>query len=447
MTTASVTTSDGLPPAAPISNRVLAIGQRVGRSLMLPIAVLPAAALLLRLGQDDLLGKDGLIKLLGLSPTTGFGHFIEQVATVLASAGNIFFANLGLIFCVGVAVGFARKSDGSTAVAGLAGWLVFNAVYAGLTGPGLAAANPNASVIVATPDPYVVGGITMGIISALLWQRFHRVKLVSWLAFFSGRRFVPIIAAFTAIFVGLVFAWIWPWIGTNIIAKAGTWAAQHGAIGAGVFGSVNRLLLPLGLHHVLNSILWFTGAGATCGAKAGDLTCYFAGKQGTGTFMAGFFPIMMFGLPAAALAIMHEARPARRALVGGIMLSAALTSFVTGVTEPLEFAFIFVAPALFGVHIVLTGSSLAICALLNVKIGFGFSAGLIDYLINFSKSNTHNPLLVIVLGAIYAVIYYTVFRFLIRRLNIPIMGREPEEDQDEDEAETGAVAAAAPVPA
>jgi len=208
---------------------------------------------------------------------------------------------------------------------------------------------------------------------------------------------------------------------------------------------VNRLLLPLGLHHVLNSILWFTGAGATCGAKAGDLTCYFAGKQGTGTFMAGFFPIMMFGLPAAALAIMHEARPARRALVGGIMLSAALTSFVTGVTEPLEFAFIFVAPALFGVHIVLTGSSLAICALLNVKIGFGFSAGLIDYLINFSKSNTHNPLLVILLGAIYAVIYYTVFRFLIRRLNIPIMGREPEED--EDEAEPSAVGAAAPVPA
>jgi PTS system N-acetylglucosamine-specific IIC component len=423
----SAIAADGMPPAATTSNRTLAVLQRVGRSLMMPIAVLPAAALLLRLGQDDMLGKDGLAKYGGF-------HWVINVANALGAAGGAVFDNLALIFAVGVAIGFARRSDGSTALSALVGYLVFNNVYTALT-KDIAS---NGAV------PGVIGGITIGLLAAVLWQRYHRIKLVPWLAFFGGRRFVPIVMAVVGLLIGVLFRLIWPPIGEHVLTPIGNWTADNGSIGAGVYGVANRALLPFGLHHVLNSIVWFTIGdchNAAGQVQHGDLTCYFAGQQGTGTFMAGFFPVMMFGLPAAAIAMIHEARPERRKVIAGIMVSAAITSLVTGVTEPIEFAFLFVAPMLFAVHALLTGVSLALAAALNVKIGFGFSAGLIDYLLNFGKSNTHNPLLVLVIGAIYAFVYYFLFRFLIQRFNLMTPGREPEAEDAGSARERRAAAA------
>lgn len=396
-------------------SRTFAVLQRIGRSLMMPIAVLPAAALLLRLGQADMLGTDGLAQYDGFSWTA-------DVAKVLGAAGGAVFDNLPLLFALGVAIGFARKADGSTALAAVVGYLTFDAVYTSLT-----------EDIDSTAVPGVLGGITIGLTAAILWQRYHRVKLVPWLAFFGGRRFVPIVMAVVGLLVGLLFRLVWPWIGAEILTPIGNWSADNGATGAGIYGVVNRGLLPLGLHHVVNSLLWFSVGDCTNAAgqvQHGDLTCYFAGQDGTGTFMAGFFPVMMFGLPAAALAMAHEARPERRQAITGIMVAAALTSLVTGVTEPIEFSFLFVAPALFAVHAVLTGVSMSLAALLDIKIGFGFSAGLIDYLLNFGKSNTHNPLLVLPIGLVYAVVYYFLFRFMIRRFNLPTPGRERQDQEN-----------------
>ncbi|MGW0478189.1 PTS transporter subunit EIIC [Nonomuraea sp. NPDC003214] len=417
-----------------------AVLQRVGRSLMMPIAVLPAAGLLFRFGQDDLLGKDGL---------GGAWPWLLPVANVLAAAGGALFDNLPLLFAIGVAIGFARKADGSTALAALVGYLVFDrvtktlffqagsgAVYDrvmittvrdGATAPALdlAAANPTG----------VLGGILIGLAAALLWERFYRIKLPSWLAFFGGRRFVPIITAVAALLLGVVLGILWRPV-ADWLAVAGDWLSAHGTAGAGIYGLANRLLIPFGLHHVLNTIVWFTlpecragQHGATRDA-AGDLNCYFAGEQGAGIFMTGFFPIMMFGLLGAAVAMWRAALPHRRAAVGGIMLSAGLTSFITGITEPLEFAFIFVAPALFAVHAVLTGLSMALMAELGARLGFTFSGGAIDLLLNASKSNTHRIDLIILAGLAYAVVYYALFTFLIRALSLPTPGREVEDTPD-----------------
>jgi PTS system N-acetylglucosamine-specific IIC component len=407
-----------------------AIRQRIGRSLMMPIAVLPAAAILLRLGQADMLGDDGLAKYGGL-------RWLSNVAAAMAAAGGAIFDNLPLLFALGVAIGFARRADGSTALAAVVGYLTFNGVYTSLT------KDLDTSAV-----PGVLGGITIGLTAAILWQRYHRVKLVPWLAFFGGRRFVPILMAVAGLLIGVVFRIVWPWVGDHVLTPVGNWSADNGATGAGIYGVVNRALLPFGLHHVINSLVWFSVVDCTNAAgqvQHGDLTCYFAGKDGTGTFMAGFFPVMMFGLPAAALAMWHEARPERRKVIGGIMAAAAITSLVTGVTEPIEFSFLFVAPALFAVHAVLTGVSMSLAALLNIKIGFGFSAGLIDYLLNFGKANTHNPLLILPIGVVYAVVYYTLFRFLIRRFNLMTPGRDddPESQFQENSrspAETGPLA-------
>jgi N-acetylglucosamine PTS system EIICBA or EIICB component len=395
-----------------------AVLQRIGRSLMMPIAVLPAAAILLRLGQADLLGADGLAKYGGL-------RWLTNVAAAMAAAGGAVFDNLPLLFALGVAIGFARRADGSTALAAVVGYLTFNGVYTSLT-----------KELDTSAVPGVLGGITIGLTAAILWQRYHRVRLVPWLAFFGGRRFVPILMAVAGLLIGVLFRLVWPWVGDHVLTPVGTWSADNGAIGAGIYGVVNRALLPFGLHHVINSLVWFSIGDCTNAAgqvQHGDLTCYFAGKDGTGTFMAGFFPVMMFGLPAAALAMWHEARPERRKVIGGIMAAAAVTSLVTGVTEPIEFSFLFVAPALFAVHAVLTGVSMSIAALLNIKIGFGFSAGLIDYLLNFGKANTHNPLLILPIGIVYAVVYYTLFRFLIRRFNLMTPGREEDQESQPQE--------------
>jgi PTS system N-acetylglucosamine-specific IIC component len=421
----SASVTEGLPATPTPQSSVLAVLQRIGRSLMLPIAVLPAAALLLRLGQPDLLGKY---------------HFVNFA--VMAQAGGILIDNLPLLFAVGVAIGFARRSDGSTALAAVVGYLVFHAVTMTMFG-GSAIKSQVISTAADLPMPKVlieplkanptgvIGGIVVGVTAALLYQRFYRVKLVSWLAFFGGRRFVPIITAFAALILGIIFGFIWPPIGTGI-NNAGDFITSHGAVGAGIYGAFNRLLLPFGLHHIINSFVWFvfgTFQGPS-GAVHGDLNRFLAGDPTAGSFMAGFFPVMMFGLPAACVAMWRNARPSQRRIVGGILFSAALTSLITGVTEPIEFSFLFVAPLLYGVHVVLTGVSLWLAAALGIHDGFGFSAGLIDYLLNYTKSNTAKPLLLLLIGVVYAVVYYAVFSFLIKRLNILTPGREPEADTD-----------------
>nr|WP_203982079.1 PTS transporter subunit EIIC [Sphaerisporangium rufum] len=407
----------------------MAVLSRVGRSLMLPIATLPAAGLLLRLGQDDLLGRIG----------DGPAH---RAAEVVGAAGGALFENLPILFAVGVAVGFARRADGSTAVAALVGYLVFDrvsrllffdaagsAVHDRVTRQVIGAGGRPVEVIdLAAGNPTgVLGGIVVGLAAALLYQRYHRIRPPTWLAFFGGRRFVPIATALAGLLLGIVFGLLWQPVG-EWMTWFGHRLGDHAVAGAGIYGVANRLLIPLGLHHFLNSIVWFQVPDCTVGGRhlAGDLTCYLQGAPGAGAFMAGFFPVIMFGLPAAAVAIWRAAPPHRRAATGGIMLSAALVAFVTGITEPIEFAFIFVAPVLFAVHALLTGLSMALVAAMDGRLGFSFSAGAIDAALNATKSNTHGFWQIMALGVGYAAVYYLVFTFLIRRLNIMTPGREPD---------------------
>ena len=391
--------------------------QRIGRSLMLPIASLPVAALLLRLGQDDMLGADGL--------AGAWGDWLLPVADVLGSAGNALFANLPMLFALGVAVGYARKSDGSTGLAALIGYLVFTGVSDALSPYvlGEAAEGETQQLI----NYGVLGGIVIGLVAALLYQRYHRIKLPPYLAFFGGRRFVPIITAGMAVLIAVVGALIYPAFDTGLTA-VGEWVTGSAVLGGFVYGTANRLLLPFGLHHLLNSLPWFQFGEFTDPSGTvweGDIARFLHGDPTAGAYLTGFFPIMMFALPAAALAFVHTAKPAKRKLIAGIMGSAALVSFVTGVTEPLEFAFVYVAYPLYAIHAVLTGTSLALVNALEIRSGFGFSAGAIDYLINFRIAE--KPLLLIVIGLAYGVVYYVLFRFVITRWNLRTPGREDDD--------------------
>jgi PTS system N-acetylglucosamine-specific IIC component len=402
--------------------------QRIGRSLMLPIAVLPAAALLLRLGQADMLGADGL----------GW----NEVANVVGNAGDALFAALPLLFAVGVAIGFARKADGSTALAAVVGYLVYDRVskvmfsYSDeLKGRVLITkvvdGAPTEVIDWGAKNPTdVLGGILIGVMAALLYQRFYRIKLPTWLAFFGGRRFVPIITAVAALGLGVVIGLIWPFLGAWL-TDFGNWLTGAGAAGAGIYGVVNRLLLPFGLHHIPNSLIWFVFGDyqGPDGVVHGEINRYLAGDPNAGGFLAGFFPVLMFGLPGAALAIWRAAPAHRRPAVGGIMISAALTAFVTGVTEPIEFAFMFVAPVLYAVHVVLTGISMALLEAAGAQLGFSFSAGGIDFLLNMTKDNTKGLPLIVGLGVIYFVLYYVIFKFLIEKFDFATPGREPEGEE------------------
>jgi PTS system N-acetylglucosamine-specific IIC component len=398
----------------------LGVLQRLGRSLMLPIAALPVAALLLRLGQPDMLGAgDSGLALASRWP------WLEPVAMVLAAAGGVLFTNIGLLFAVGVAVGFARRSDGSTALAAVVGYLVFDAVTAAMSPYVL---EPGSDPTAATEIDYgVFGGILVGITAALLWQRYYRITLPPYLAFFGGRRFVPIVTALATTLLGVALSFPFPWFDAGL-HRLGETLVENDVLGAGIYGFVNRLLIPFGLHHLLNSVPWFAvGAYEVDGmVYRGDIARFLHGDPTAGAFMTGFFPIMMFALPAAALAIYHEARPERRKLVGGVMLSGALTSFLTGVTEPLEFAFMFVAWPLFVIHALLTGTALALVNALGIKDGFAFSAGAIDYALNFTTAT--DPLLLVPIGLGYAAVYYVVFRAMIRRFDLRTPGREHDED-------------------
>ena len=375
-------------------DRVLGALQSLGRSLMLPIAVLPAAALLLRFGQPDLLNL-----------------------TWMANAGGAIFANLPLIFAVGIAIGLTG-GEGAAALAALVGFLVFAFSFTTIYAP-TQTADP-LTVVHGSID--VLSGILMGLVAAALYRRFYDIRLPDFLAFFGGRRFVPIVTAVAAVILGVIFGYIWSPVQSWINA-AGQGIVAIGPVGTGIYGFLNRLLIPLGLHHVLNTYVWFQLGTyhSSQGVVHGDLTRYFAGDPTAGNFMAGFFPIMMFGLPAACLAMVRHANFPK--VAAGILLTGALTSFVTGVTEPIEFAFIFVAPLLFVIHAILTGTSLAVCTILGIRIGFGFSAGLTDYLLNFSKSNTSGALLLLVVGLVYGVLYYFIFSFFITRFDLGTPGR------------------------
>ncbi|WP_404371061.1 PTS transporter subunit EIIC [Kytococcus sedentarius] len=395
--------------------------QKFGKSLMLPIAALPAAALLLRFGQPDMLGADGL----------GW----ETPAAVIGAAGDALFANLPLLFAIGLAIGMARKADGSTALAAVVGYLVFKGVGDAMSPLILGAAPEGEEQELINFN--VFGGIISGLVAAWLWQKYHRIKLPDYLGFFGGRRFVPIVTSVAMLVISVLMSLLYkPFdIGLTNLSQ---WVAANDILGGFIYGTANRLLIPFGLHHVLNSVPWFALGEFEAGGKThtGDIARFLNGDPTAGAFMTGFFPIMMFALPAAAMAIWHEAKPENRKATGGIMISAALTSFLTGITEPLEFAFMFVAWPLYVIHAVLTGSSIALTNALGIKDGFGFSAGFIDYALNFNIAT--KPLWILGIGVVYAIIYYVLFRAVIRWWNLRTPGREEEGQGSMVQADTSA---------
>lgn len=395
--------------------------QRLGKSLMLPIAVLPAAGILLRLGQDDLLGR---IK----APV--IGPFFQA----MSAAGGALFDNLPLLFAIGVAIGFARKADGSTALSAAVGYLVMQAVFKTMS-PFVLAGQLNKAGEQAQIDYKVFGGIVVGLLTAWLFDRYHTITLPSYLGFFGGRRFVPIVVSVASLFLAFALSYFYPVFDAGLTGL-GKFITGAGALGAFVYGFANRMLIPLGLHHIPNSYIWFLyGDYQSPGGKlvTGDIPRFTAGDPTGGAYTAGFYPILMFGLPAAALAMIHVANKKQRKVAVGILAAAALTAFLTGVTEPLEFAFMFVAFPLYIVHAVLTGLSLAIAYLLDIHLGFSFSAGLIDLVLYGNAPAAKNVPLLIVMGLVYFVVYYLLFRFVITKWNMRTPGREPEAEFDAEE--------------
>ncbi|ACX66265.1 N-acetylglucosamine-specific PTS transporter subunit IIBC [Paenibacillus sp. FSL H8-0457] len=393
---------------------MLAKLQKLGKSLMLPVATLPAAGILQGLGLIDY-QKD--------IPLGALGAFLNQYVTPFMTSGALaILDNLPIIFAIGVAIGFA--GDAVAGLSALIGYMVLTRVLAQV---------PLQMPFI--PDDVklnmgVLGGFFVGLWSAYLYNKFHNIKMPDWLGFFAGKRFVPIITAASTMVLAVLIGMIWSPIQDGISAF-GNWVVGLGGIGSFIFGTANRLLIPLGLHHVLNSIAWFQIGDYTNAAGEvvhGDLWRFFAGDPTAGMFMSGFFPIMMFAMPAAALAFMHTAKPSKRKLVGSIFIGSAVASFLTGITEPLEFAFMFIAPVLYVVHAILTGLSGLIMYVLDVHLGFSFSAGLIDYLVNLKLST--NAWLLLPVGLAFGVVYYLLFRILIVKLNLKTPGREDDDDMD-----------------
>ena len=379
--------------------------QQLGRALMLPIAVLPIAGLLLRVGQPDLLNW-----------------------AAMAAAGDAIFSNLGLLFAVGVGVGLARENHGAAGLAALVGFLVTTRAVE--------------TMLHATPGSLsklsIPVGLLSGVIAGIAYNRYSNITLPSYLSFFGGRRFVPIVSGFVGLVLAAIIGYAWPSM------EHAMDATSHAILGAGslglfAYGVLNRILIVTGLHHILNNFAWFI-VGDYHGAT-GDLKRFFAGDPSAGAFMSGFFPVMMFGLPGACLAMYHTARPDRRAGVAGLLLSLGLTSFLTGVTEPVEFTFMFLAPVLYALHAIATGLAMVIMNGLGVHLGFSFSAGLFDYVLNFTHAQ--RPLLLIPIGVAYFVLYYAVFRFCIVRLNLPTPGREADDIQQPLTPVTGSARAQA----
>lgn len=392
--------------------------QRLGRSLMLPVAVLPAAAILMGIGY-------------WIDPT-GWGSG-SPVAAFLIKAGGSIIDNIPILFAVGVALGMAKEKDGSAALSGLVAFLVVKTLLSTgtvglLKGIDVTKVDPAFGKI---ENAFV--GIISGLVASMMYNRFSKVKLPDALAFFSGKRLVPIMTAVSMLVVSLALFFIWPVIYTGLVSFGET-IAKLGALGAGLYGFFNRLLIPTGLHHALNSVFWFDVAGIN---DIGNFWASKGTKGVTGMYQAGFFPVMMFGLPAAALAMVHTAKTKKRKEIASLMLAAGFASFFTGVTEPIEFAFMFVAPMLYLVHAVLTGLSLTIAALFHWTAGFGFSAGLVDFVLSLKIPIANQPYMLLVQGLVFAVIYYFLFRFIITKFNLMTPGREEDTDEEGEVKSSG----------
>ncbi|MCI4413012.1 PTS N-acetyl glucosamine transporter subunit IIABC [Klebsiella variicola] len=368
---------------------ILGFFQRLGRALQLPIAVLPVAALLLRFGQPDLLN-----------------------VPFIAQAGGAIFDNLALIFAIGVASSWSKDNAGSAALAGAVGYFVMTKAMVTI--------NPEINM-------GVLAGIITGLVAGAVYNRWAGIKLPDFLSFFGGKRFVPIATGFFCLILAAIFGYVWPPV-QHAIHSGGEWIVSAGALGSGIFGFINRLLIPTGLHQVLNTIAWFQIGEFTNAAGAvfhGDINRFYAGDGTAGMFMSGFFPIMMFGLPGAALAMYLAAPKARRPMVGGMLLSVAITAFLTGVTEPLEFLFMFLAPLLYLLHAVLTGISLFIATALGIHAGFSFSAGAIDYVLMYSlPAASKNVWMLLVMGVVFFFVYFLLFSAVTRMFNLKTPGRE-----------------------
>nr|WP_113864654.1 N-acetylglucosamine-specific PTS transporter subunit IIBC [Brenneria salicis]NMN92225.1 PTS system N-acetylglucosamine-specific IIC component [Brenneria salicis ATCC 15712 = DSM 30166]RBP67561.1 PTS system N-acetylglucosamine-specific IIC component [Brenneria salicis ATCC 15712 = DSM 30166]RLM32452.1 PTS glucose transporter subunit IIBC [Brenneria salicis ATCC 15712 = DSM 30166] len=386
--------------------------QKVGRALMVPVATLPAAAILMGIGY-------------WIDPVGWGGE--NALAALFIKSGAAIIEHMAVLFAVGIAYGMSKDKDGAAALTGFVGYLVLTT----LCSP---AAVSMIQKIPLDQVPAAFGkienqfiGILVGIISAELYNRFSQVELPKALSFFSGRRLIPILTSFLMILVAFILMYVWPTI-YNALVTFGEHIQQLGSAGAGIYAFFNRLLIPVGLHHALNSVFWFDVAGIN------DIPNFLAGQQSidagkavagiTGRYQAGFFPIMMFGLPGAALAIYHCARPENKNNVAGIMLAAAFASFFTGITEPLEFSFMFVAPVLYFLHALLTGISVFIAASMQWMAGFGFSAGLVDMVLSSRNPLATHWYMLIPQGLVFFVVYYLVFRFTITRFNLLTPGRE-----------------------
>lgn len=386
--------------------------QKLGKSLMLPVACLPVASILMGIGY-------------WIDPT-GWGAN-NVISAFLLKAGSALIDNMGLLFAIGVGVGMSDDNDGTSGLAGLVSWLMITTILA----PASVAMFKSID-IAAVPAGFdkikttQFIGILAGLIGAACYNRFKGTRLPDALGFFSGKRSVAIVTSLYSIIASLVLFFAWPIIYGSLVAF-GEGIVSTGAIGSGIYAFFNRLLIPFGLHHALNSVFWFDVAGIN------DLGNFWSGKGTlgvTGMYMTGFFPVMMFGLPAGALAMYHTAKDKKKKAVYGLLLAASISSFFTGVTEPLEFAFMFLAPGLYVVHAGLTGISAVICTLLPVRAGFNFSAGFVDWFLSFKAPMAQNPLMLIPIGLAFAVIYYVVFRIVITKFNLKTPGREDDDTEE-----------------
>ena len=379
--------------------------QKIGKALMTPIAVLPVGALLLRIGFGDI-------------------PFIDaQVALIMKSAGDAIFTNLDLIFGIGIAYGLSRDNHGSSALAGAIGVLIAKAVYITID------KDINMGIFV---------GIIMGVVAGTLYNRFYNIKLPEFLGFFGGKRFVPIITSISAIVVGVLAGYFWHFAQSGIDSFSNMIIGLN-EVGTFIYGVLNRLLIPLGLHHILNSVFWFQLGeysyikdGVEVVAN-GDLHRFFAGDKSAGVYMSGFFVVMMFGLPSMALAIYLNTPQSQRQKAGAILFGVAFTSFLTGITEPLEFLFLFVAPLLFLLHAILTGLALSVAQMLDIHAGFGFSAGFIDYIINYKLAT--NPIYILPLGGVFAFIYFITSYYTIKIFRLKIFTEDTQTTQSIDSDE------------
>jgi glucose PTS system EIICB or EIICBA component len=406
--------------------KAFALLQQMGKSLMLPVSVLPIAGLLLGLGSARLIELENLKT--GVITSAAFWWLPQWLATIMKQSGDSIFANLPLIFAVSVAIGYTGN-DGVAALAATVGFAVFIATLgaASITLWGVDPTTLKSVMGIQTLDTGVFGGLIMGCIAAYLFNRFFHIQLPQYLGFFGGKRFVPIITSLAAIAVGILMSVIWPPIGTAISTAANASATGGNvAITAATYGIVERALLPFGLHHIWNVPFFFEiGSFKDIAGKVvhGDITRFFAGDKTAG-ILGGAYWFKMFGLPAAAIAIWHTAKPKHRKVTGGIMLSAAFTSFLTGITEPIEFSFLFLAPQLYAIHAVIAGFADWLFVTMGGRMGFTFSQGFIDFFL-FYRLGT-KVWLIPAFGPFFALLYYFSFRFAIKQFNFATPGREDE---------------------